>query len=363
MLQMQVMSGIKDGNAKGKQAGTAVPKSDDQVQKPINSCTIEQQWSLSSFLPSFRPSAVVLLYRSDQIRSDQLENRWWAGGVATAGVDSVVATSSSTSPYPSLRLQDPNLNADHCASTNNAAAGNQLVETGNDSGGSGGPAGGRRPRGRPYGSKNKPKPPVVVTRESPNALRSHVLEISAGADVMDAVASFARRRQRGVSVLSGSGAVADVTLRQPGGAVLELRGRFDILYLSGAFLPPPSPPGITGLTVYLAGGQGQVVGGSVVGELLAAGPLMIVAATFTNATYERLPLPDDDTEAAAGCLRNSPRSQWQPPSPGGEQSGADRPTSSAPLFNLQPNLLPRGQLTQEMLGGNPAWASRPPPSY
>ncbi|KAG6494141.1 hypothetical protein ZIOFF_049160 [Zingiber officinale] len=358
MLQMQVMSGIKDGNAKGKQAGTAVRKADDQVQKPINSCTIEQQRPVR--LQSASKSKEREAFCRFETKTDQTPKQ---RGVATAGVDSVVATSSSASPYPSLRLQDPNLNADHCASTNNAAAGNQLLETGNDSGGSGGPAGGRRPRGRPYGSKNKPKPPVVVTRESPNALRSHVLEISAGADVMDAVASFARRRQRGVSVLSGSGAVADVTLRQPGGAVLDLRGRFDILNLSGAFLPPPSPPGITGLTVYLAGGQGQVVGGSVVGELLAAGPLMIVAATFTNATYERLPLPDDDTEAAAGCLRNSPRSQRQPPSPGGEQSGADRPTSSAPLFNLQPNLLPRGQLTQEMLGGNPAWASRPPPSY
>ncbi|XP_062210732.1 AT-hook motif nuclear-localized protein 20-like [Phragmites australis] len=161
---------------------------------------------------------------------------------------------------------------------------------------------GRRPRGRPPGSKNKPKPPVVVTRESPNAMRSHVLEIASGADIVDAISSFSRRRQRGVSVLSGSGAVTNVTLRQPAGtggaAAVALRGRFEILSLSGAFLPAPAPPGATGLAVYLAGGQGQVVGGSVMGELVASGPVMVIAATFGNATYERLPL-DQDTEEGA----------------------------------------------------------------
>ena len=169
-------------------------------------------------------------------------------------------------------------------------------------GGGGGSSGsGRRPRGRPPGSKNKPKPPVVVTRESPNAMRSHVLEIASGADIVEAIAAFSRRRQRGVSVLSGSGAVTNVTLRQPAGtgaAAVALRGRFEILSLSGAFLPAPAPPGATGLAVYLAGGQGQVVGGSVMGELIASGPVMVIAATFGNATYERLPLDQDAEEGA-----------------------------------------------------------------
>lgn len=159
----------------------------------------------------------------------------------------------------------------------------------------------RRPRGRPPGSKNKPKPPVVVTRESPNAMRSHVLEIASGADIVEAIAAFSRRRQRGVSVLSGSGAVTNVTLRQPAGtgaAAVALRGRFEILSISGAFLPAPAPPGATGLAVYLAGGQGQVVGGSIMGELLASGPVMVIAATFGNATYERLPLDQDAEEGA-----------------------------------------------------------------
>lgn len=155
--------------------------------------------------------------------------------------------------------------------------------------------GNRRSRGRPPGSKNKPKPPIIVTRDSPHALRTHVIEITGGADVADSINQFSRRRQRGVCVLSGSGTVADVTLRQSAdsAAVIQLHGRFEVLSLAGSFLPGRAPPGSTGLTVYLAGGQGQVVGGTVVGPLVAAGPVILIAATFANATYERLPLQDE----------------------------------------------------------------------
>ncbi|KAF8053698.1 hypothetical protein N665_1382s0016 [Sinapis alba] len=188
--------------------------------------------------------------------------------------------------------------------------------SGGESGGGGG--GGdnhitRRPRGRPAGSKNKPKPPVIITRDSANALKSHVMEVANGCDVMESVTVFARRRQRGICVLSGNGAVTNVTIRQPasvpggGSSVVNLHGRFEILSLSGSFLPPPAPPAASGLTIYLAGGQGQVVGGSVVGPLMASGPVVIMAASFGNAAYERLPLEEDDQDEqqTAGAVANN----------------------------------------------------------
>ncbi|KAJ0478900.1 putative AT-hook motif nuclear-localized protein 15-29 [Helianthus annuus] len=164
-------------------------------------------------------------------------------------------------------------------------------------GGGGGSGGSRRPRGRPAGSKNKPKPPVIITRDSPNALRSHVMEVASGCDIQESIANFSLRKQRGVCILSGSGTVTNVTLKQPAtaGDVLTLHGRFEILSLSGSFLPPPAPPAASGLTIYLAGGQGQVVGGGVVGPLLASGPVVIMAASFGNAAYERLPLEEEET--------------------------------------------------------------------
>ncbi|MCO5570802.1 hypothetical protein L7F22_024530 [Adiantum nelumboides] len=215
----------------------------------------------------------------------------------------------------------------------------------------------RRPRGRPPGSKNKPKPPIIITRDSANALRTHVLEVANGCDVTESVATFARRRQRGVCVLSGTGTVANVTLRQPAapGATVTLHGRFEILSLSGSFLPPPAPPGATGLTIYLAGGQGQVVGGSVVGALLASGPVVIMAASFLNASYERLPLDDDEPlpqlnsaqQQASHIVAPLHQLSMDPSS----TTGISNPDT---LYNLPPNLLSNHQMPADVYA---SWAA------
>ncbi|KAI4366252.1 hypothetical protein MLD38_022147 [Melastoma candidum] len=155
----------------------------------------------------------------------------------------------------------------------------------------------RRPRGRPPGSKNKPKPPVVLTRDSPNSLRTHILEFSLGADILASLTEYTCQRGRGLSVLSGSGTVSDISLRHSGSsALLNLRGKFEITMLTGTVLPPPAPPSSGGLAVFMSGPQGQVVGGCVAGRLVAAGPVLVVAASFSNAVYERLPLTEESEE-------------------------------------------------------------------
>ena len=334
-----------------------------------------------------------------------MANRWWAGNVAMTRPTDPNSISSSPSPSPSLQLRNNNnTEEDHLnrqqqqgprreqefmdnnnnhtptnssnsnTNTNTNADDDDHHNDGGDDQNNSGAAGhgggsGRRPRGRPPGSKNKAKPPVVITKESPNALRSHVLEISGGSDVAECLAAFASRRHRGVSVLSGSGAVTNVTLRQPAapGGVVTLHGRFEILSLSGAFLPAPSPPGATGLTVYLAGGQGQVVGGTVVGSLVASGPVMVVAATFANATYERLPLEEEQGEDEEMQVQVEQQS-------GVNDGGAGTPVSqglgeqqqqqqvSVPVYNLSPGLMPNGQMPHDVFWGAPA-PPRPHPPY
>ncbi|XP_059636671.1 AT-hook motif nuclear-localized protein 25-like [Cornus florida] len=225
----------------------------------------------------------------------------------------------------------------------------------------------RRSRGRPAGSKNKPKPPIIVTRDSPNSLRSHVLEVSAGADIVDSVSNYARRRGRGVCVLSGGGTVANVTLRQPAapaGSVVTLHGRFDIVSLSGTVLPPPAPPGAGGLSIFLAGGQGQVVGGSVVGPLVASGPVVLMAASFANAVFERLPLEVEEEEEE-GAVQVQPAAS--PSSSvtvggggGGGGSGGGASSSGVPFFNMAANM-PNYPFSGDLLGwGNTGSATRPP---
>lgn len=283
-----------------------------------------------------------------------MANRWWTGQVGLPGLD----TSASSSP---MKKPDLGISMNDNSGTGNSGGGNEEDDERENSDE---PREGaievatRRPRGRPPGSKNKPKPPIFVTRDSPNALRSHVMEVSNGADIAESVAQFARRRQRGVCVLSGTGTVTNVTLRQPSapGAVMALHGRFEILSLNGSFLPGPAPPGSTGLTIYLAGGQGQVVGGSVVGPLMASGPVMVMAATFSNATYERLPLEDEEEGGGPGHGQvgssggGGGGSGSSPPGIGGgggqQQGGMGE--SSLPVYNLPPNLLPNGgQLNHE----------------
>ena len=214
----------------------------------------------------------------------------------------------------------------------------------------------RRPRGRPAGSKNKPKPPIIITRDSANAMRTHMMEVADGYDIVESVSEFARKRQRGICIMSGTGTVTNVTLRQPAssGSVVTLHGRFEILSLSGSFLPPPAPPAASGLTIYLAGGQGQVVGGSVVGTLVASGPVVIMAASFSNAAYERLPLEDEDPNS----LQMQGGSIGSPGASGVGQSQLLGGDATAPLFHgLPPNLLNSVQMPSE-----PFWAAstRPP---
>ncbi|OMO72104.1 hypothetical protein CCACVL1_17946 [Corchorus capsularis] len=239
-------------------------------------------------------------------------------------------------------------------------------------GGAGTTSSGRRPRGRPAGSKNKPKPPIIVTRDSPNALRSHVLEISSGSDIVESVSSYARRRGRGVCVLSGTGAVTNVTLRQPAapaGSVVTLHGRFEILSLTGTSLPPPAPPGAGGLTIYLAGGQGQVVGGSVAGPLMASGPVVLMAASFANAVYDRLPLEEEDQSAVqvqqpaasqSSGVTGSGGGQLGDGGSGGNSGGASGTGGGGvPFYNLGGNNMGSYPFPGDVFGWNAGSATRP----
>ncbi|KAJ0898058.1 putative AT-hook motif nuclear-localized protein 15-29 [Helianthus annuus] len=282
-----------------------------------------------------------------------MSNQWWTGQANLAGIE--------PSSGGSLALKKPDLGISVNREPYRKRRRRERQQTAMIQEKGGIETSNRRPRGRPPGSKNKPKPPIFVTRDSPNALRSHVMEVESGTDVAECIAQFSRRRQRGVCVMSASGTVMNVTLRQPTapGSVMALQGRFEILSLTGAFLPGPAPPGSTGLTIYVAGGQGQVVGGSVVGTLVASGPVMVIAAMFSNATYERLPVEEEeegDSVVQAGM--GSGGGGGSPPPPLGMGSGGGL-GDPMPGYNLQPNLIPNGggQMNHEAFG----WAHGRPP--
>ncbi|CAI9766013.1 unnamed protein product [Fraxinus pennsylvanica] len=206
----------------------------------------------------------------------------------------------------------------------------------------------RRPRGRPAGSKNKTKPPIIITRESANALRAHAIEVNSGCDINETLINFSLRKQRGLCVLNATGCATNVTVRQPAssGSVITLHGRFEITSLLGSILPPPAPPGMAaGLTVYLAGAHGQVVGGSVVGALIASGPVVIMAATFMNAAFDHLPLEDDEIVAPAAAADHN--QQYQ-------NNRRRHRIDVSEIYGVQQNLLTNGTIPSEIYSWAPA---------
>ncbi|KAI4337607.1 hypothetical protein L6164_016001 [Bauhinia variegata] len=214
----------------------------------------------------------------------------------------------------------------------------------------------RRPRGRPPGSKNKPKPPLVITRDAEPAMSPYILEVPGGSDVVEAIARFSRRKNTGLCVLTGSGTVSNVTLRQPSttpGATVTFHGRFDILSISATFLPQQqggSPVVPNSFTISLAGPQGQIVGGLVVGALIAAGTVFVIAASFNNPSYHRLPAEEDLRTSVSGGGGDG---QSPPVSGGGGESG--RAPSESCGMSMYTCHLPSDVI----------WAptARPPPPY
>lgn len=156
---------------------------------------------------------------------------------------------------------------------------------------------GKRPRGRPPGSKNKPKTPTYVSVDPQDTLRPHILEIAPGADISACLATYASTRCRGVSVVYAVGSVGGFTFRQLNANSIFLKGKQDIVSLSGTILPDNTP---ACLTVLVAGPHGQLIGGPVEGRLVAEGSVMVMATTFATATYEKLPLQAEAAPASSG---------------------------------------------------------------
>ncbi|XWS49826.1 hypothetical protein CRYUN_Cryun12cG0036300 [Craigia yunnanensis] len=113
----------------------------------------------------------------------------------------------------------------------------------------------------------------------------HIITVNAGEDVTMKIISFSQQGPRAICVLSANGVISSVTLRQPdsSGGTLTYEGRFEILSLSGSFMPNDSGGTRSrsgGMSVSLASPDGRVVGGGVAGLLVAASPVQVVVGSF-----------------------------------------------------------------------------------
>lgn len=148
----------------------------------------------------------------------------------------------------------------------------------------------KRGKVKPAGSVSKPKFEVEnlgewVACSVGTNFTPHIITVNTGEDVMMKVISFSQQGPRAICVLSANGVISSVTLRQPNssGGTLTYEGRFEILSLSGSFMP--NDTGGTrsrsgGMSVSLASPDGRVVGGGIAGLLVAASPLQVVVGSF-----------------------------------------------------------------------------------
>ncbi|KAH7550303.1 hypothetical protein ACOSP7_024454 [Xanthoceras sorbifolium] len=147
----------------------------------------------------------------------------------------------------------------------------------------------KRARGRPPGTGRKQQLANLgewMNSSAGLAFAPHVISVGVGEDIVAKMLSFSQQRPRALCILSGSGTVSSVTLRQPATSVptVTYEGRFEILCLSGSYLVaedggPRSRTG--GISVSLSSPDGQVFGGGVA-MLTAASPVQVVVCSFVH---------------------------------------------------------------------------------
>ncbi|KAK7308978.1 hypothetical protein RJT34_05353 [Clitoria ternatea] len=145
----------------------------------------------------------------------------------------------------------------------------------------------KRPRGRPPGSGRKQQLASLgewMNSSAGLAFSPHVITIGVGEDIVTKLLAFSQQRPRAVCILSGTGTVSSVSLRQPAstGVSVTFEGRFQILCLSGSYLVaeeggPRSRTG--GMSVSLSSPDGHVIGGAVA-RLISASPVQVVVCSF-----------------------------------------------------------------------------------
>ncbi|KAJ6388793.1 hypothetical protein OIU77_027199 [Salix suchowensis] len=154
------------------------------------------------------------------------------------------------------------------------------------------------------------------------------------------IISFSQQGPRAICVLSANGVISSVTLRQPdsSGGTLTYEGRFEILSLSGSFMPSETGGARSrsgGMSVSLASPDGRVVGGGVAGLLVAASPVQVVVGSFL----------------AGNQHEQKPKKQKQ------DSLSSVMPTSAIPISSADP----KSNFSSSSFRGD-SWSPLPPES-
>ncbi|CAJ2634255.1 unnamed protein product [Trifolium pratense] len=157
----------------------------------------------------------------------------------------------------------------------------------------------QRPRGRTFGSKNKPKPSVVIKENMETTMETILIEIPSGEKIVEALINWARNHQSSITLLECSGFVTDVTFidsvsRAP---TFSTEGMFYMISLSGTYLNAycgnvPSRfitnPVFSSFSICLSQGGGRMLSGIVGGTIKAVDGILVTASLLKKPQFHRL---------------------------------------------------------------------------
>ncbi|QCE03512.1 AT-hook motif nuclear-localized protein 21-like [Vigna unguiculata] len=153
----------------------------------------------------------------------------------------------------------------------------------------------KRKLGRPVGSKNKPKPLLLIDRANKNVVKPVFIEVPDTYDVIRTIVEFARHHHVSIVVLNASGTVSNVTIRNTHyhASPFTLYGPFKLISLTGTYLHNAAFHGSSSLSsilnndprcsfgVSVSGIKEQCFIGGVGGKVVAENGVM-VAAVIVN---------------------------------------------------------------------------------
>ncbi|KAF7821865.1 AT-hook motif nuclear-localized protein 17-like [Senna tora] len=140
----------------------------------------------------------------------------------------------------------------------------------------------KKQRGRPKGSKSKPKShPQIFSASNPSLKDSiDVIDVPSGAGIISWLCWYSYSRQKNITVLSAFGLVSQLSIlplltNYP--HIISVPGSVPVLSLSGSIpLEITSSPSFHSLTICVPGCEGQIVYGVIGGSVVATSIVTIV---------------------------------------------------------------------------------------
>lgn len=149
-----------------------------------------------------------------------------------------------------------------------------------------GESSGKRPRGRPLGSKNKPKGNPFP----PQATNKIILEVPNGINIIQRMEGFAQDNGVSLAILTASGSISKATLKPKGSELplQEFSGELSLVSFSGVYVNSPSGGGSSTTKFFnasLRSDDGSTVVSGTALHMVAFGPVQLTVFIFSNPKF------------------------------------------------------------------------------